>query len=97
MFAPHTVEAIVALAAVDGGVTETERQNLRTLLAGRRSFGRVTYKEAARRLNFSVPTVKKMAREGTLERVYTTGNSTRACGVSEESVINYATGKEKKQ
>lgn len=89
MFACHTRDSIIALACIDKGVTENEKQALVSLLSGRASPSAVVkYKDAAKRLGLTVPTVKKLAVKGILKRVVNGG--TRACGVTEDSLINYA-------
>lgn len=93
MFSESTKGAMLALAAVDTGVTNAEREALAWILSGRdaartRRCGIVKYAEAARRLGMSVQSVKRMAANGLLRRVSTGGP--RAYGVTEESLIGFA-------
>ena len=67
MFAEHTVDSIVALANLDKGVTDRERDALQMVLLGKRLGGGcavVKYKVAAQRLGLSVSAVKKLVETG---------------------------------
>ena len=91
MFASHTRESIIALAVIDKGVTEAERKTLMSVLTGKRPISEVvSYKDAARMIGMSVCTVKKLAAQGILKRIVNGGK--RACGVTEESLLEYAQG-----
>lgn len=90
MFADHTRESIIALAVIDKGVTEAERKSLAAILSGKQPTSAVvSYRDAARRLGVSVATIKKLATRGILKRIVNGG--VRACGVTEDSILNYAT------
>lgn len=89
MFAEQTRNAICALVAIDTGVTSAEREMLVHILSGKvmKQVGIVKYADAAKRLNLSVPSIKKMVANGKLKAVSTGGP--RSCGVTEESLINF--------
>ena len=91
MFAEHTAQSIIALACIDKGVTDKEKDDLQMLLIGRRpgDCAVVRYRDAAKRLNLSLPEIKRLAKTGTLKRVYGQG-TTRAIGVTEESIRRLA-------
>lgn len=94
MFAQHTVDSILALACIDKGVTEREKSALTAILSGDFATSAIVkYKDAARRLGLTVPTIKKLAIKGILMRVVNGG--CRACGVTEDSLIAYASQKGK--
>ena len=90
MFSESTKNAICALVAIDSSVTPAERERLVEVLSGRagRMIGVVKYKDAAKRLNLSVPSIKKMVANGKLKTVSTGGP--RSCGVTEESLMAIA-------
>lgn len=96
MFTDATRNAMIALAAVDPGVTAAEWEALSSLLSGQpageraRKCGIVKYADAARRLGVSVQSIKRMAQNGLLRRVSTGGP--RACGVTEESLVGLSGG-----
>lgn len=91
MFAEYTIAAIMSLAAVDKTATSDDRDRLQDALTGvSRSKGiLVRYSEAARRLGVSVPTVKRLAKQGRLKKVYGLGNK-NAIGVTEDSLARFA-------
>ena len=92
MFAEHTSKAILALACTDPGVTDAERDKLQDVILGRtheQCLAVVSYREAARELGLSVPTVKKLATNNTLRRTFTTRSGKRACGVTRQSIIDF--------
>lgn len=92
MFADHTVQSIIALACIDKGVTDAEKDALSRVLSGIRDepspAGCVRYAEAARMLNLSVPTIKRLVKRGALKPIIGTGAN--ALGVTMESVRRYA-------
>ena len=89
MFAEHTIESIVALACLDKGATDAEKDELQGLLLGRRRTRAVVkYRDAAKRLGLSLPTVKRLVKDGRLKGIPGTGK--RACGISEESLERYS-------
>jgi len=90
MFSDHTRRSIIALACIDEGVTDTEKDALQGVLLGRRtaSSAVVRYKDAAKRLGLSVPTIKRLVKSGRLQGVK--GIGTRYCGISEESIERYS-------
>lgn len=91
MFAEHTVQSIIALACLDRGVTDREKDDLQMVLIGKspRDCAVVKYKDAAKRLGLSLPQIKMLAKDGKLKKVY--GQGTRkAMGVTEESLRKLA-------
>lgn len=92
MFAEHTSKAILALACTDPGVTDLERDRLQDVILGRtreQCLAVVSYRDAARELCLSVPTIKKLAKNNTLRRAFTTRSGKRACGVTRQSIIHF--------
>lgn len=88
MFAEHTQSSILALACIDKGVTDAEKNALQLLLLGKHKTPCavvVKYKDAASRLGLSIPTIKRLVAEGRLTKVHATSTK-RACGVTEESL-----------
>ncbi len=88
MFSRHTADAILALASVDGAVTERERRLLENVLSGNgaeaMTAGCLSFREAADRIGRSTLTVKRLAKAGRLAAVRGTGR--RAIGVTAESL-----------
>lgn len=94
MFAQHTIEAIIALACIDTGVTESEKNKLQFLLHnGSTSAKIVRFKEAAKMLNLTQPTVRRMAASGILQGVKTGG--VRSNGVTEQSIHDFINSQKK--
>ena len=92
MFAEHTVRSIIALACIDKGVTDAEKDALGRVLSG---VGKeqdvaecVKYATAAKMLGLSVPTIKRLVKSGKLKAGKGTGSS--ALGVTLESVRRFA-------
>jgi len=87
MFSRHTIDAIVALTAVDPCVTESERRRIDDVLNGTEisdSRSPAPYGRAAEVLGTSVSTVKRLVKAGRLVSVIGTGS--RAIGVSWDSL-----------
>lgn len=89
MFSQHTAKSIIALACLDEGVTDAEKDALQSVLAGRRrECAVVRYGEAAKRLGLSVPTIKRLVKDGKLRGVK--GIGSRYYGIAEESIERYS-------
>lgn len=92
MFAEHTVRSIIALACIDKGVTDAEKDALERVLSGegreQDSVRCVKYATAAEMLGLSVPTIKRLVKSGRLKAVSGTGSI--ALGVTLESVKRFA-------
>lgn len=91
MYADHTVKSIMAIACLDAGVTDKEKEALQLLLLGKKDgCGEVAvkYKDAARMLNLSVIGVKQLVKAGRLKKVI--GSGSRAIGVTSESLRKLA-------
>lgn len=95
MFSRHTADAILALASVDGAVTERERRLLETLLSGHGAESIpdrcLSFREAAGRIGRSPLTVKRLAKAGRLRAVRGTGQ--RAIGVTADSLEAFLDGR----
>ena len=90
MFALMTKAAILSIAEMDKGIDKAERDSLMAVISGgavRPEDAMVRYRDAARRLNVSLETVKRLARLGKLRKVI--GGGKRAIGVSESSINNF--------
>lgn len=90
MFAPMTKAAILSIAEMDNGLDKAERDSLMAVISGgatRPEDTMVRYRDAARRLNVSLETIKRLARLGKLRKVI--GGGKRAIGVSESSINNF--------
>lgn len=90
MFAPMTKAAIMSIAEMDKGIDKAERDSLVAIISGegsRPADAMVRYRDAARRLNVSLETVKRLARLGKLRKVI--GGGKRAIGVAESSINNF--------
>lgn len=89
MFSEHTKKSIIALACIDEGVTDAEKDALESVLTGRRRpCAVVRYSDAAKRLGLSVPTIKRLVKSGRLQGIK--GIGTRYCGITEESIERYS-------
>ena len=89
MFSEHTKKSIIAIACIDDGVTDAEKDALEGVLSGRRRLCAVVrYRDAAKRLGLSVPTIKRLVKSGRLQGIKGIGN--RYCGISEESIERYS-------
>lgn len=90
MFAPMTKAAIWSIAEMDNGIDKAERDSLAAVINGgisHREDAMVRYRDAARRLNVSLETVKRLARLGRLQKVI--GGGKRAIGVTESSLHSF--------
>ena len=89
MFSEHTKKSIIAIACIDDGVTDAEKDALEGVLSGRRRLCAVVrYRDAAKRLGLSVPTIKRLVKSGQLRGVK--GIGSRCYGISEESIERYS-------
>ena len=96
MFAQHTVESIVALACIDRGVTDTEKDALQRVLLGVSDDCKVVrYKDAARMIGLSLPTVKRLVKCGRLTGAIGTGS--RALGITLRSIERFGASRKQKQ
>lgn len=89
MFSEATRNSIIVLACADTKVTESEKNALQRVLCGdSRVISRVVkYKDAAKILGVSYPTIKNLVARNVLKGV--AGGSGRMIGVTEESLIGY--------
>lgn len=94
MFSQHTVEAIVAITAIDKGVTADEKRRLDELLSRHTERESVmpfiTYTFAAKNLKRSPSTIKRLVKAGRLRPVIGTG--CKAIGISWESYRDFLQG-----
>ena len=89
MFSQHTVKSIIALACIDEGVTDAEKDALQGVLLGRRRTSPVVKsRDAATRLGLSLPTIKRLVKNGKLRGVKGVGS--RYYGIAEESIERYS-------
>lgn len=93
MIAEHTKAAVLAILAVDSGVTDSERVAIENVMSGRRIHpgGIVTIRNAASRLGVHYNTVLKYVKAGRLNPIM--GSGERAIGISEESFERFLEGK----
>lgn len=88
MIAEHTRKAILALIAVDEGVTDVERQAIAKVLSGIQGEPDVvTVKEVCARLGRSRQTVYKLLAAGLLKPVKSAGKYNS--GITAQSLADY--------
>lgn len=92
MFAEITQNMIMAAAISDKGVTEREKESLLDFITGTKKSSEVNkivkYRDAADRLGVSIPTIKRLVKEGRLTPILGSGN--RAIGVTLSSMNTYS-------
>ena len=80
----------MAIAVEDETATDHEKDELQLVLLGKRTpraMSVVRYKDAARMLDLSVLTVKRLVKAGRLKAA--AGSGSRSCGVTRTSLDEY--------